>query len=843
MRSSEIGRELGFTSETDEFQEMRSTIHQLVDEGILQRHTRRRYGLAKPQQPVIKGVLKLSNQQFFVESGIPEFPRIYLKQQHILTAFPGDYVEVKILTQQKNKKPKGEIVQIIERSNDDIRGKLDFDGDFYYLVPDESERYYVDFLIHHKKIGNAKKGDKVLAKLIRWDNPHKSPEAEIIEVISQNQESRLEFDSIMKEFNLPTGFSEEVEAEAKAVAVPVPESEVKRRLDLREVDIVTIDPDDARDFDDALSLDILENGNYKLGVHIADVSHYVREGTALDAEALKRATSVYLVDRVVPMLPHILSSNICSLMPDVERLAFTVYMEFTPKGEMKDYSIHETVIRSHRRFTYGEAQDIIDTGKGDYSELILKLYELAEILRKKRYTTGGIDFETYEIKFQLDENKQPLKAVVKRRTDATGLVEECMLAANQAVAGHIKNLSKKLKLGKNLLPFLYRVHDKPDAEKVQHAITFIRSLGLKIDLNDLSSKEINQLLLQVEHLPEKPLIHQVLLRSQAKAVYSYYNIGHYGLGFSDYSHFTSPIRRYPDLIVHRFLKEYGAGKVSKARIAEMQEFVEYADDHCSAMERLAVEAERASIKLTQAQMAQQHIGEEFNGTVSGVTNFGLFVTIDDLYVEGLLHMRDLGDDYYNFDEMRFRLIGRRTKNIFRIGSRLRIQIVNANVKRRMIDFRYVGPATEAQPAIRDEEEIMMKVEAPEEVEIFDEAFNDEAFENSGLNIESAPENIPQQPEKKRSSRKKSAQTDGPQPQAKKQKASRKKVLNADSPQLEAEKPKASRQKALKTEAPQPQTETSKAEKNKTSRKKVLKADAPAEETPAPKKGGRKRKAE
>ncbi|MES2765307.1 MAG: ribonuclease R [Bacteroidota bacterium] len=811
MRSSEIGRELGLISETPEFGVMRDAIHQMVDEGILRRHTRRRYGIEKPKQRPLQGILKYSNQQFFVETDSSETPRVFIKHQHILTAFPGDQVEVTILSSHRDKKPKGQIVRIIERSDEPIPGTLDYDGDFYYLVPEQTDRYYVDFLVHYQKIGGAKKGDKVLAKLIRWENPHKSPEAEIIEVRAKTEESRNEFDVIVKEFNLPTQFPAIVEEQAEAVAIDVPESEIARRLDLREVDIVTIDPDDARDFDDALSLDILENGNYKLGVHIADVSHYIREGTALDDEALKRATSVYLVDRVVPMLPHVLSSNICSLMPDVERLAFTVFMEFTPKGILKDHSIHESVIRSHRRFTYAEAQDVIDSGEGDYSELILKLYELAEILRKKRYTTGGIDFETYEIKFVLDENKTPLKAVVKRRTDATGLVEECMLAANQTVAGHIKNLSKKLKLGKNLLPFLYRVHDKPDAEKVQNALTFIRSLGLKIELNDLSSKEINQLLQQTANLPEKPMIHQVLLRSQAKAVYSYYNIGHYGLGFSDYSHFTSPIRRYPDLIAHRFLKEYGAGKVSQARLAKMQEFVEFADDHCSAMERLAVEAERASIKLAQAQMAQQYVGQEFNGTVAGVTNFGLFVSVDDIYVEGLLHMRDLGDDYYNFDEKRFRLIGRRTKNIYRIGSRLRIQIVNVNVKRRQIDFRYVGAALEA-PVLKDED-IVVNVEAPQE------SLQNDSFKNESVTQIA-----------KKATRKKTGFTDAEKP-----KTSRTKALKTEAPQPAVEKPKPARSKVLKAEAP--------AEKPKSTRKKVLKTETPAIEIPAIKKGGRKKKGE
>jgi ribonuclease R len=423
----------------------------------------------------------------------------------------------------------------------------------------------------------------------------------------------------------------------------------------------------------------------ELGVHIADVSHYVPEGSALDRQALERGNSTYLVDCVVPMLPEHLSNNICSLVPDKPRFAYSVFMEFTPTGERKKYRIEESLIKSARRFTYDEAQRIILGEPGDHSELLIQLRALADALFKRRMKAGGIDFETEEVKFLLDESKMPTRAVVKRRTESTSLVEECMLAANRCVAEHLHELRKRWKW-KDLPPYLYRVHDKPDAEKISTAVGIIRTLGFDVPSGQLAPSTINNILRQAQGRVEQPVVNTLFLRSMAKAVYADYNIGHFGLGFSDYAHFTSPIRRYPDLVVHRLLKEYAKGQPDARRLRQLENIVSHAGDQCSATERASIEAERASVKLAQTILAREHIGSDHVGYVTGIATFGVFITIKDLMIEGLLHIRDIDDDYYVFDEQRMRIYGRRTRRVFRYGSLVRVRIAKANTEKRMIDL-------------------------------------------------------------------------------------------------------------------------------------------------------------
>ena len=691
LKLNEISLALQVRSDTPEYDLLKDILADLSEQNVIEKSSRRRYSLKKIETGThIKGVVYFEHDKGIVHTEQPEFPKIIVRREYLGTALHGDTVLVQLFAikkSKKNKKPRGEVIDVLIRNKEHITGTIEFDGYFYFLIPDE-ETFYVDFLIPKSALLGAKEGDKVSAKFVQWDDPSKSPQAEVIELIGRAGIPAVEYDSILREFDLPEEFPKNVEQAAQKIEMPSEEPS-ENRLDLRDELIITIDPKDAKDFDDALSLKVLDNGNYYLGVHIADVSHYVRENDPIDIEARLRGNSVYLVDRVIPMLPEALSNEICSLKPNEPRNSYSVFMEFTNRGTLKDYKITETLIISKRRYSYEDALDIIQKGEGDYAELLLTLDKLAGILRKKRYKSGGIEFDTSEIKFVLDENKYPVEVLQKRSTRSTSLVEECMLAANQTVAKHIEKLTKKYRQTKPL-PFMYRIHDKPDQEKLSEGLSFISSFGLKIQKKSLTSFEINDILTYFKDKPESTIVNQILIRSMAKAVYSKENIGHYGLGFEHYSHFTSPIRRYPDLVIHRLLKEYADKAPDKNRRDYLNLFVKDAASSSSNTERLAMEAERASVKLTHSVMAQNYVGQEFNGTISGVTNFGLFVIMDKFYGEGLLHIRDLTDDYYIFDEAKYRLTGRRKKKVFSFGKRLRVKIIKVNLDKRNIDLAYVS---------------------------------------------------------------------------------------------------------------------------------------------------------
>lgn len=686
VKLSQIAKSLGFKSSSEDYFAMKSVLDEYVSSHLIESQPRNKYVLADfDKVNTLHGKIRMYNDRGIVKTDNPEFQEVLVRRGDLLTALDGDEVLVQLFALKKNRQIRGEVVKVIKRSNKPIIGKIEMDGGIAFLNPEETH-FYVDFLVPQHKLRGAKEGDKVKAFLYMWEDPYKLPQAEVSEIIGKSGKVEVEYESIIKEFELPEEFPSNVIEEA--LSFDEPDAKVPDyRMDLTKEDIITIDPFDAKDFDDALSLKILENGNYYLGVHIADVSHYVQENSALDIEARLRGNSVYLVDRVIPMLPEELSNNICSLKPDVPRFAYSVFIEISPRGAVKDYLVKESVMVSKRRFTYEEVLEIIESGEGDFSSLIADLHKLTRMLRQKRFRSGGIEFETQEVKFILDENKFPVEVKIKQPNDSTELVEECMLLANQVVAGHLKKLSKDHNVKK--LPFLYRVHEDPDPARLSEAMTFINSLGYKMPLKDLSSFDINNLFKQLKDKPEKNTIHSVLIRSMPKAIYSHNNIGHYGLGFKEYSHFTSPIRRYPDLIVHRLLKEYSKDKVDPSRRQYLNALVKEAGSHCSQTERLAMEAERASTKLTQSIIAKENIGSEFNGTVTGVMNFGIFILLDELHTEGLLHIRNLDDDYYHYDEKRMRLVGRKHKRILGFGSRLRVKIIKVNMQKRQIDLAYI----------------------------------------------------------------------------------------------------------------------------------------------------------
>lgn len=686
FKSKDILRELHIRA--DQRDEAHGIMQKLVASGAIGKKGNKYFARAVS----LTGTLSINKagEGFVTVEGYDE--DFFISPSRLKTAMNKDTVMmIPYLRKRTGKRPEGEIIGVVERARTRIVGTVDSTGDFFVVIPDD-RRLRRDIYVAAEKTNGAKHGQKVVVALEKWDDPSLNPEGAVVEIIGYPGEKGVDVLSVVKQHDIHFDFPNDVEVECARIPAIIPEDEITRRLDFREALVFTIDPFDAKDFDDAISIDQGTNGNTILGVHIADVSYYVRENTALDREAYKRGTSTYLVDQVTPMLPEKLSNELCSLRPNEDKLTYSCFMEIDAKGYVVDYDVVETVIHSKRRFTYEEVQQVIegkllDNLNPDVKQAVMDAYALSKRLTKKRMTEGSIDFDTPETKFKLDENGVPIECYRKERLDAHRLIEEFMLLANQYVSKHI-GLSNK----KNELPFLYRVHDKPVKEKFENFVHLMKVLGhamhLPKSMDLLTPKHVQKVIASVKGSKEDNLIEKVAIRSMAKAEYSDKNIGHFGLAFDYYSHFTSPIRRYPDLIVHRMLKEYDAG-MSAARIAWWASKLPEMARHCSDRERVATEAERDSIKVKQAEFIERFLGEEFDGIVSGVIQYGIFVEISQYLIEGLIHVRDLKGDYYVFDEKNYRLTGQRRKTTFRLGDRIRIKVARVNREKREVDFTIV----------------------------------------------------------------------------------------------------------------------------------------------------------
>lgn len=673
-----IFKELGLTS-TSARTLCITVLDDLVFEGYLLETSFRHYSLADRGSTVC-GTFSRNRDGYNLlypeDGGEP----IIITERNSFHALTDDYVRVTLFASRRGHGLEGEVIEIIKRAHNTFVGVLRVEKYFALLIT-ESRIMPYDIFIPREYLKGGKSGDKAVVKLIDWPIDHRNPTGKVVDILGREGDNDAEMNAILAEFELPYVYPQAVEQAANKLPEDITDEEIAKREDFRGVTTFTIDPEDAKDFDDALSIRTISDGLWEIGVHIADVSHYVTEGSIIDKEAFKRATSIYLVDRTIPMLPERLCNYLCSLRPKEDKLTYSVIFTINSKAEVRNYRIVRAVINSDRRFTYEEVQDILTTGKGEYATELSVLNQLAQKMREARFANGAIDFQQASVHFRLDDNGKPLSVYFSESNESHQLIEEFMLLANRTVAETIgKKRAKSIQK-----TFVYRVHDRPDPEKLTILARFVGKLGYKMKSSSgrvTSPAALNNLLHEIKGSKEQNVIEQISLRTMQKAKYSIENIGHYGLAFKYYTHFTSPIRRYPDLMVHRLLNRY---LVLNARSANAARYSEQCE-HCSAQEQVAANAERASIKYKQVEFMSEHVGEEFDAVISNVKEWGIYAEINDNKCEGMIPIRKLQDDSYEFDDANLRLVGRRTHHCYSIGDPVRIRIVKANLDKRQLDF-------------------------------------------------------------------------------------------------------------------------------------------------------------
>jgi ribonuclease R len=631
----------------------------------------------------ITGVVDHVNQRFaYVVTGA-EDNDIYISTRDLHSALHGDTVKVAVSSKRNGKNQEGKVTEVVKRNRTRFVGRIEVSTKYAFVVPD-FRKIYQDFFIYPENINGATTNDKVVFEVVAWGEGDKNPEAKVVEILGKTGENEAEIHSIMAEFDLPFRFDPKVLNESQGIREGITDQEIKKRRDFRGVLTFTIDPEDAKDFDDAISFQILPNGNYEIGVHIADVTHYVRPGTLLDDDAFDRATSVYLVDRTVPMLPERLSNELCSLRPHEDKLTFAAVFEMDIKASVINEWFGRTAIHSDHRFSYEAAQEVIEAGAGKFAGELKILNELHHKLRNERFVKGAVNFETTEVKFKLDEKGKPLAVVPKVRKDAHKLIEEFMLLANRSVATYVYKLHK----GGDKNTFVYRTHDFPNPEKVAGFAKFATQFGHKINVDETSiSRSLNKLMDEIEGKPEQGVLQSLAVRTMAKAKYTTDTKGHFGLAFDHYTHFTSPIRRYPDMMVHRLLQNY----LDDGKPVGKNEYEEKCI-HSSEREKRAADAERASIKYKQVEFMSLADKKDYDGIISGVTDFGIFIEIIETKCEGMVRLADMKDDFYEYEEKNYRVIGRRRKKIYRLGDTVKVRVKKTDVDKRMIDLTFVTEA-------------------------------------------------------------------------------------------------------------------------------------------------------